>query len=441
MNDLKLPNLWTSCDSLLRQAELFNELGADTEVINNHLKRVEEFLAEQFKQIEELKIDQVLKVNEPDRLEDIKKLRPLSNILSLSCLPKDYDDRLAGAFYARSAGCTLGTIVEGWGPKDMKLWAKHCGVPFPPLSYFPMNCNVPDQQRCGVSKYVHYTPSQMEGIPCDDDLTYTILGLLALEECGINLNVEDIGRLWLKYVPSACTAEAVALDNLKKGIEIRKCADVNNPYKLWIGAMIRSDAWGWVCPGDPEKAASFAYEDAMLTHRRTGVYGEMLFAAAQAAAFVADDSLDAIRVGLNQIPKDCQFADAVKWALNESNRISDYEQARAAVDQKFRGMNSVHTINNACLVIFGLSIGNNNISKTLSQTVAMGLDNDCTTATAGSIVGAVVGKSKMENHWIEPLGDTINTYLIGQEKFNIDDVLARFKKQAELIIADGGWHT
>ena len=60
----------------------------------------------------------------------------------------------------------------------------------------------------------------------------------------------------------------------------------------------------------------------------------------------------------------------------------------------------------------------------------MGLDNDCTAATAGSIVGAVIGKSGIPEHWYNKFNNTVVSYLNGIEEFKIDDVLSRFKNQA-----------
>ena len=95
-------------------------------------------------------------------------------------------------------------------------------------------------------------------------------------------------------------------------------------------------------------------------------------------------------------------------------------------------MNPIHVINNACLITFGLAIGGTNVTKVLSETVAMGLDNDCTAATAGSIVGAIVGKNNIPVHWYKNFNNTINSYINNHRIFNIDDVVIRFVKQAEI---------
>ena len=271
------------------------------------------------------------------------------------------------------------------------------------------------------------------GVPVDDDIAYTLLGLLIVEDFGPDFTVEDVGRAWLKYLPYACTAERVALANLKKGVPARRAAEKDNPYCEWIGADIRSDPWGYMAPGWPEKAAEMAWRDAYLSHRRQGIYGEMFFSAAIAAAFAVEHPVEALEIGLTEIPRDCALARAVRWALKVAPQVKDYRKARQMVDMRFRGMHAVHTINNACLTIWGLTIGGTDMTKVISETVAMGLDNDCTTATAGSIVGAVVGKKSIPRRWYRNFNDTVHSYLIGRPRFRISDLVRRFGRQAERV--------
>ena len=264
----------------------------------------------------------------------------------------------------------------------------------------------------------------------DDDIAYTLLGLLLAEDFGPQFTTADVGASWLRYLPYACTAEEVALRNLRAGIPAEEAADVDNPFQQWIGAAIRADPWGYLAPGWPERAAEMAYRDAYLSHRRQGIYGEMFFAAAIAAAFAVDDPVEAVRIALSEIPRNCALARAVRWALDEAPGIGDYGAARAAVDEKFAGMHPVHTVNNACLTIWGITIGGRDVTRVLGETVAMGLDNDCTAATAGSLVGAVVGGAGVPAHWSAPFGNTVHTYLIGKRTMRITSIVRRFTAQA-----------
>jgi ADP-ribosylglycohydrolase len=428
----QIPDYHLLIDHLVEYAKLRCEYGAQG--VESILQEVKKSLEDAISRINQLPIDEQMARQEPNSLNEIRSLRPNGPRRLWKKFQKDkYLEKLEGALLARMAGCTLGAIVEGWSIESMQEWANFIGDPFPPVDYWSQAKN-PSNIRYGKSPNYTYTRDGMCGVPVDDDITYTLLGLLIVEEYGKDFTTEDVAKAWKKYLPMACTAEDIALKNIKAGISAYQAADKINPYCQWIGASIRSDPWAYMAPGYPEKAAEMAYRDAYLSHRRNGIYGEMFFSAAQAAAFEVDNCVDAIKIGLTEIPSDCLLAQAVRWALEEAKNIKDYRDARQAVDERFKGMSSVHTINNACLTIFGLIIGGTDVTKVLSQTVAMGLDNDCTAATAGSIVGAIVGKKGIPEHWYKSFNNTIYTYMNGAEVFKIDDVINRFAIQAEKIL-------
>lgn len=383
-------------------------------------------------EMKKLPIDAALARQEPDALGAIRALRLDGPRKMWKALDASYQDKLEGAMLARFAGCTLGAPVEFWSIEDMKGWADYLGFGFPPVDYWP-KIKSPNNLRYGVSPCEAYTREKLCCVPVDDDITYTVLGLLIAEDFGIDFTVDDVGKAWLQYLPYACTAEDVALRNLKNGVAPMAAADVDNPYCQWIGADIRSDPWAYMAPAWPEKAAELAYRDAYISHRRNGIYGEMFFAAAQSAAFVTDNAVDALRIGLTEIPRDCSLHRDVTWALEEAKNISNYREARDAMEDKFKGMPRVHTNNNAALTVWGLTIGGNDVTKVISETVAMGMDNDCTAATAGSIVGAIVGKRGVPAHWHDKFNDTVLTYLTGAEHQTITGLLRRFAAVAEKI--------
>jgi ADP-ribosylglycohydrolase len=373
---------------------------------------------------------------EPNDLEKIRDLRPNGpRIIWKTFDEQEYKKKVSGALHARMAGCILGAIVENWPVKMMSKWAKKNGDQFPPTDYWT-KARLPKVKQYGMCPRSAFTRVGMNGVPVDDDIIYTLLGLLIVEKYGADFTIEDVGKAWLEYLPTACTAEEIALNNLKDGIPADKAAEINNPFDQLIGADIRSDPFAYMAPGLPEKAASMAYHDAYISHRKNGIYGEMFFSAAQAAAFTVDNAVDALKIGLTEIPEECHLANEVRWALEVGKDVKDYKQARELVDERYKGMNPVHTINNAVLTIWGLMIGGNDVTKVLSELIAMGLDNDCTAATAGSIVGAIVGIDGVPDHWIKNFNNKIYSYLNGIKKFHIDDVLDRFAKQAKLIFSN-----
>jgi ADP-ribosylglycohydrolase len=371
--------------------------------------------------------------NEPNDLDAIRAKRPDGpGILWENFDPKRYADKVRGAFLARAAGCTLGAAVEGQTIDRMQKIAAEGKMEFPPTDYWtwapePWAVHYRD---CTQREYLR---GNIRHVPVDDDVTYTLLGLLILEDFGPEFTTEQVGKAWRKYLPLACTAEHVALENLKKGRSWKVAGAWDNPYSEWIGADIRSDPWGYAAPGWPEMAAELAYRDAYISHRRGGIYGEMYFAATIAAAFAVDDPITACEIGLTEIPRGSRVYQGVRWALEQADKVKDYKHARALVDEKFKGMHPVHTVNNAALTIFGLALGGRDVTKVIGNTVAMGYDNDCTAATAGSIVGAVVGASGVPEHWHKPFRNKVRTYINGHEWFKIDDVVRRFGKAAEAV--------
>lgn len=377
--------------------------------------------------------DLAISEKEPNDLQTIRSLRPDGpRVLWTEFDKEKYLDRLKGAFLGRMAGCTLGAPVEFWSVEAMKAWAEYTGDAFPPTDYWSSVKN-PNDKRYGISTFAEYTRDRMDGVPVDDDVTYTLLGLLIAEDYGLDFSIDDVGKAWLKYLPYACTAEAIALKNLKAGIPAEKVGEINNPYCQWIGADIRSDPWGYIAPGLPEKAAEFAYRDAYISHRRNGIYGEMFFSAAIAAAFDVDNAIDALKIGLSEIPADCLLSADIRWALEVGKEIRNYAEARKAVEERFGDMSGVHTNLNACLTIFGLMIGGDDFTKVIGETVAMGYDNDCTAATAGSIAGAILGTACIPEHWYRNFNNKVLTYMNGHAEFSIEDVINRFAKQAETL--------
>lgn len=426
-----LDKLRTLCDHLGVYAHMRHEYGAKD--VDALLDETCAFLDRQIDAVRELPTDPTQAAAEPDDLESIRKLRPDGpRRLTRALDEATYRNRLRGALLARFVGCTLGAPVELWEVSKMRDLAKELGEPFPPRDYWT-RVPEPYRKRYEVTPREEYTRGKMHGVPVDDDVTYTILGLLILERFGASPTTAEIAQGWLDWVPYACTAEEITLKNLRKGIAPDQAGAVGNPFVEWIGADIRADPWGYAAAGWPEKAAALAHADGFLTHRRGGIFGEMFFAAAIAAAFVVDDPLEAVRLGLTEIPAECALARAISWALDIAPSIKDHAQARAAVDQRFAGMHPVHTINNACLTVFGLSIGGLDVTRVLGETVAMGLDNDCTAATAGSILGAIVGADAIPSHWVAPFEDTTHTYLKGHEKLSISDVVDRFVAQRQRL--------
>lgn len=403
---------------LLEWMDVRKEQGADLREIESAIAQFVKATARQV-----VRMPDPSKLNEPDTLAAIKLARPKTRKAPAYGLSDDHlYDKMLGAWLGRSAGCILGVPVEGKSRYWIEAWARKLGQPYPLADYFKDYCSVPG---------THYSEPDgtfvkpIDHIGPDDDLAYTVLGLLILEQYGIDFAPEDVGEAWVKYLPLACTAEHAALENLKAGLKPPRTALKNNPYCEWIGADIRSDPWGYAAPGLPEVAAEFAWRDASISHVRNGIYGEMFFSAAIAAAFVCDSVEQVLDYGLAEIPAQSRMAKTVRQTIKWVKTDGDWSTTWDRVAKQYAGMSVVHTLNNAALTIMALLYGEGDFEKTISLAVMGGLDTDCTGATAGSIAGAMLGARRLPKKWTKPLGDRLTTYLKGEEEHSVTDLARR----------------
>lgn len=360
---------------------------------------------------------------QPDGLSEILALRPSDADIAPKTPDRLYS-RIKGALIGRLVGCMLGVPVEQYTILRMQAIAMETGTSFPPVTYWK-GTDREEYMHYGINSIKEYLEDNICCGAGDDDVTYVMLNLLLLEKYGKNYTVDDIGKLWVDILPYACTAEYDALYQMKAGTKAEFAANFG-PYVEWIGAAIRADAFGYVQAGDPVGAAKLCYNDAYLSHRKNGIYGEMFCAAAIAAAFTAESPLDAIRAGMKQIPVESELYQALEWAFSVQDKVTNYARARMLIDEKFVNMNWVHTINNMVAIVFSLMLGGNDFDKCVGECIAMGLDNDCTGATVGSIIGAFLGIEGIPSHWYDRFNDKIMTYIIGHGEFSIEDAVKRF---------------
>lgn len=421
-------------DDITRYLKLSSEFGCGEEgarIFENFkediLKRISEF--------ESLVLAQK-DAEEPDDLEGIRRLRPAGPRKMTGEIRADYMERLRGAFYGRMAGCTLGAALEFNPIATMKAWAEYFSEPFPPVDYWS-HIKEPMSPHYITGRKIDLTKDHMDAVPPDDDTIYTLLGLLTMEEYGMDFTQEDMAAVWKKYLPiedergsrGCYWGERNMMLNFQKGMKLPEAGIAGNPNLQNIAGWTRADSYGYVCPGWPEKAAELAYRDCSINHRRNGVYGAMFMAASISAAFIVDDPIEAVKIGLTEIPQNCLFAEGIRWALD--TQVTNYQDAADKTWKVYDGMFNGSALTNAIHVVMGLAIGGKNFTKTIGETIAMSGDNDCTGATAGSILGAVIGKEAIPENWTKPFNGRMHIYLKEHPEYlNIDEVCGRFEKLA-----------
>ena len=406
--------------------------------------------------------------SEPSTLEEIRALRPAGpRRLTLTLSDDALRDRLLGAWLGRAAGCMLGKPVEGWDRDVIRAALEHAGE-YPLLDYihYPSDEVLAKESTPAAVKRLTQRPSdwyrgRFDRMARDDDMDYPLIALHLLERFGPEFITEHVGRVWQLKLPylQVYTAERVAYRNLVYGLVPPQTATFRNPYREWIGAQIRADLWGWVCPGEPERAAELAFRDASLSHVKNGIYGEMLFAAAMAASFCVSSAREALEIGLTEIPAECRLAGAMRQTIRWCDEDGDFQRTTDRIHETYGHYHRIHTINNAALVVMGLLYAENPgaggslgaastagatgatggsgtdsvLEDAICLTVMGGWDTDCTGATAGSIVGSLEGADRLPGKWVAPFNDRLESIVIGMTDNRFTDLADRTLVQAKRL--------
>jgi len=297
---------------------------------------------------------------------------------------------------------------------------------FPLRTYFSLDAPAELREKYEVRADRCFIET-VDAMPEDDDTNYTTTGLAILKKYGRDFTPADVGRFWLNEIPilHTCTAERVAYRNLCLLIPPPQSGAFRNVYREWIGAQIRADFWGYAAPGDPERAAEWAWRDACVSHVKNGIYGEMWAAAMIAAAFVTEDLPTIIEAGLGQIPERCRLAEEVRAVLQWRRDGLSYDEASDRIHTRWdetRAHDWCHAISNAMVVALGLLWGEGRFGDTLTGAVQACFDTDCNGATAGSVVGILHGAKEVPGEWTTPFNDTLLTGVTGYHRVRLSEM-------------------
>jgi ADP-ribosylglycohydrolase len=425
---LQLADFVVERDQCMDEGKDFSSLEAEFAAIkesdfalNDNLCRAEEFLDKTW----ELPVRADFPYQEPSDLEEIRAQRP-----QLPAIPDlVWDDaallnKVLGGWQGRAAGCLLGKPVELVMQPKIEKYLKGQGR-WPLSQYFSSRAPEGLAQECGISTALE--DMFEEGITCmveDDDTNYTVCGLALIKNSGADFTSVDVARFWLNNIPilHLYTAERTAYINFSLGIAPPVSATYRNVYREAIGAQIRGDFFGYVNPGNPVRAAEFAWRDACISHVKNGIYGEMWVAAMLAYAFVCDDVETVIRAGLAQIPAKSRLTAAIERIICLKHEGMSYEDVIADVHARWDEnyyYKWVHTISNAEITAIALLWGEMDFEKTICYSVMPGFDTDCNGATAGSVLGVMLGADRLPAKWIAPMNDTLLTGVAGYYRVSL----------------------
>ena len=359
---------------------------------------------------------------------DLAGIRAEQTVASAECparVPADAAERARAGFLGSVAGCILGKPVEVMPTLNELRHALERIGEWPLRDYIPARLREEGGFRAFHPDWRETVRENIAWVAADDDINYTLLGMMALEQHGAGFTKSDLRRLWLDNIPlgytwgperTFLTRQAMAM-----GLDDHPAMDADvleampgflNPGDERCGAMIRADAYGYACPGRPGLAAELAWRDASLTHRGNGIYGAMFAAAAISAAYTATDPLEIVSTALGHVPRRSRFHAIATDSLGLVAEARTWLEGYRAIHGRYAAYGHCRVFQESGTLINTLRFAED-VGDGICKQVSQGNDTDSYGATAGSILGVYFGPGHLEERWTRPFNDTLHTRLAG----------------------------
>jgi hypothetical protein len=297
-------------------------------------------------------------------------------------------DKIKGAWAGQVIGCTYG------GPTEFRYQGTMI------QDYVPLEW--PDG----------YVKSWMENTPgLYDDIYMDLTFVNVFERLGMDAPADSFAMAFATAGYTLWHANQAARYNILHGIMPPASGHwLNNPHADDIDYQIEADYAGIMSPGMPNTASEISDRIGHIMNYGDGWYGGVYVGAMYALSFVSGDIEFIVSEALKTIPGESTYhkcmADVIRfhrlypndWKQTWFECERRWSQDVGCPDGVFSPFNIDAVINSAYILI-GLLYGEGDFFKTIDIATRCGQDSDCNPASAGGILGAILGYSKIPDCW------------------------------------------
>jgi len=248
-----------------------------------------------------------------------------------------------------------------------------------------------------------------------DDIYMDLSFLDVIDKKGIDASAEDFANSFANAEYPLWHANQAARYNILNGIKPPQSGHwKNNPHCDDIDFQIEADFAGLITPGMPNSASQICDKVGHIMNYGDGWYGGVYFAAMYSLAFTANDINYVVKEALKTIPDSSNYykamSDIIKWHEQYPN---DWKATWFEVTKKYNDdlhcpqgiydQFNIDAIINSAYTVIGLLYGNGDFDKTIDIATRCGQDSDCNPASAGGILGAMIGYNKIPKKWMASL--------------------------------------
>ncbi|MHC4495062.1 MAG: ADP-ribosylglycohydrolase family protein, partial [Planctomycetota bacterium] len=301
-------------------------------------------------------------------------------------------DKIKGGWAGQTISCTYG------GPTEFRFRSKM----------------IPDDYE--IPWYDGYMKDTYDGRPgLYDDIYMDLTFVEVFEKEGLDAPAESFASAFANADYMLWHANQCARYNILNGIMPPESGHwLNNPCADDIDFQIEADFAGLMSPGMVNTSAEISDKIGHIMNYGDGWYGGVYVAALYATAFVSDDTRYVVEEALEVIPPESLYAqcmrDVIQW---HKENPDDWKATWIKVHGKwdndvgcpngaFSDFNIDAKINSAWILV-GLLYGEKDFGKTIDISTRCGDDSDCNPASAGGILGTMIGYDNIPDYWKQGL--------------------------------------
>ncbi len=250
-----------------------------------------------------------------------------------------------------------------------------------------------------------------------DDLYMDLSFVEVIEKYGLDAPVDSFANAFARAGYMLWHANQAGRYNILHGIKAPQSGHwLNNPHADCIDYQIEADYAGLMSPGMPNAASAISDKVGHIMNYGDGWYGGVYLGAIYALAFVHENIPFLVEEALKTIPPQSEFSQCIRDVLHWYRQYpGDWKLTWFEVQRKWaddigcpEGVFDAFNIDakvNAAYVVIGLLYGQGDFGKTLDIATRCGQDADCNPASAGGILGTIIGYNNIPDYWKQGLAE------------------------------------
>ncbi len=303
--------------------------------------------------------------------------------------------------------------------------------------------------KINESELPAWKPDRVSNSLDQDDLYVDMTFAEVIDQKGLDATSDDFGAMFKEARYSLWHANLAARRALRRGVPATLSGTPKyNAHANDIDFQIEADFIGLMAPGLPQAANEIAWRAGRVMNYGDGIYGGMFVSGMYAAAFFESDPRKVVEAGLASIPAASPYAKVIADVLAWSKQYpADWKKVWQLIEDKWdkrdpcpEGALKPFNIDaklNGAYIALGLLFGNRDFGKTLEVATRSGQDSDCNPASAGGILGVMLGYRAIPEEWkggIPAIADQKFRYT----DFSFHTIVASNEKRALALIQKTG---